>query len=84
MDASGNTIVHLALNKDAGVLRYVLDNLHGEVNAMNIQGRTPLHEAVTRNLTECCELLLVHGANDTVQSSTLSTPFHTAAACGSV
>jgi ankyrin repeat protein len=83
-DENGNTIVHLALDKNPTTLEYVILALHADVNATNTQGRTPLHEAVTHNYVECCELLLEHGADDTIQSTTQSTPFHTAAACGSV
>lgn len=83
-DENGNTIVHLALDKNPTTLEYVILALHADVNAVNGQGRTPLHEAVTHNYVECCELLLEHGADDTIQSTTQSTPFHTAAACGSV
>ncbi|EPY43552.1 ankyrin [Angomonas deanei] len=84
IDESGNTIVHLALGKSTATLQFVIDELHANVNTTNFQGRTPLHEAVTRNYVECCEVLLDNGADDSIQSSTLSTPFHTAAACGSV
>ncbi|CCW68172.1 unnamed protein product [Phytomonas sp. Hart1] len=81
---SGNSIAHLAIGKDPTMLKYVLETLKGNVNAVNFQGRTPLHEAVTHNYVECCKILLDHGADDSLQSSTLSTPFHTAASCGSV
>eukprot|EP00796_Vickermania_ingenoplastis_P005410 gene5410-3897_t len=84
IDENGNSIVHLALDKSTDTLQYVIEELHADVNAVNFQGRTPLHEAVTKNYVECCELLLQNGANDSIQSATLSTPFHTAAACGSV
>ncbi|KAG5472928.1 hypothetical protein LSCM4_02254 [Leishmania orientalis] len=83
-DESGNTIVHLALNKNPATLEYVIEELHADVNATNAQGRTPLHEAVTQDYVACCEVLLDHGADDTIQSTTQSTPLHTAAACGSV
>ncbi|KAL7696566.1 Ankyrin repeats (3 copies)/Ankyrin repeats (many copies)/Ankyrin repeat [Lotmaria passim] len=83
-DENGNTVVHLALDKNPATLEYVIQALHADVNVTNAQGRTPLHEAVTHNYVECCELLLEHGADDTIQSATQSTPFHTAAACGSV
>lgn len=84
IDENGNSIAHLALDKSTDTLMYVIEELHADVNAVNFQGRTPLHEAVTKNYVECCELLLQNGANDSIQSATLSTPFHTAAACGSV
>lgn len=83
-DECGNSIVHLALGKTTETLKYVIESLHCDVNATNLQGRTPLHEAVTHNYAECCELLLQCGADDSIQSATLSTAFHTAAACGSV
>ncbi|CAM40479.1 conserved hypothetical protein [Leishmania braziliensis MHOM/BR/75/M2904] len=83
-DENGNTIAHLALDKNPATLEYVIEALHANVNATNAQGRTPLHEAVTQNYVACCEVLLTHGADDTIQSTTQSTPFHTAAACGSV
>ncbi|KAG8346283.1 hypothetical protein TRVL_02882 [Trypanosoma vivax] len=84
VDEWGNTLVHLSLGKNTNVLDYTVKELLGNVNAVNFQGRTPLHEAVRNNYVECCEALLNYGADDTVQASTLSTPFHTAAACGSV
>lgn len=84
MDECGNSIVHLALGKSTETLKYVVEVLRGDVNATNFQGRTPLHEAVTHNYVECCEFLLQCGADDSIQSATLSTAFHTAAACGSV
>ncbi|GET90939.1 ankyrin/TPR repeat protein [Leishmania tarentolae] len=83
-DENGNTIVHLALGKSTTTLEYVIEALHGSVNATNAQGRTPLHEAVTQDYIACCEVLLENGADDTIQSTTQSTPFHTAAACGSI
>lgn len=83
-DENGNTILHLALDKNPTTLEYVIDTLHANINATNAQGRTPLHEAVTRDLVASCQLLLDNGADDTIQSTTQSTPFHTAAACGSV
>ncbi|ESL09830.1 hypothetical protein TRSC58_02445 [Trypanosoma rangeli SC58] len=84
IDESGNTLVHLSLGKNTTMLAYTVNQLSGNVNAANFQGRTPLHEAVRNNYVECCEALLDYGADDTVQAATLSTPFHTAAACGSV
>ncbi|CCW61524.1 unnamed protein product [Phytomonas sp. EM1] len=84
VDESGNSIAHLAIGKDPTMLKYVLETLKANVNAVNLQGRTPLHETVTHNYVECCKILLDHGADDSLQSSTLSTPFHTAASCGSV
>ncbi|EAN88460.1 hypothetical protein C3747_104g102 [Trypanosoma cruzi] len=84
IDESGNTLVHLSLGKNTTMLAYTVEQLSGNVNIPNFQGRTPLHEAVTNNYVECCEALLDYGADDTVQAATLSTPFHTAAACGSV
>ncbi|EPY19101.1 ankyrin [Strigomonas culicis] len=78
------TPLPLALGKNTTTLQFVVDELHVDINAPNLQGRTPLHEAVTHNYVECCQLLLDHGGDDTLQSATLSTPFHTAAACGSV
>ncbi|CBZ29007.1 conserved hypothetical protein [Leishmania mexicana MHOM/GT/2001/U1103] len=83
-DENGNTIVHLALGKNTTTLEYVIKSLHANVNATNAQGRTPLHEAVTQDYIACCQVLLDHGADDTIQSTTQSTPFHTAAACGSI
>ncbi|KAG5498829.1 hypothetical protein JKF63_03118 [Porcisia hertigi] len=83
-DENGNTIVHLALNKNPATLEYVLEALRADVNATNAQGRTALHEAVTQDYIACTKVLLDHGADDTIQSTTQSTPFHTAAACGSV
>lgn len=84
VDSNGNSIAHLALGKRAATLEFVIVTLKADVNAANFHGRTPLHEAATKNYVECCETLLNYGADDTVHSATLSTPFHTAAACGSV
>lgn len=84
MDPSGNTIAHLALGKDVSTLRFVAEELKADINAVNLLGRTPLHEAVRSNFLSCCEYLLENKARDDVSSTTLSTPFHTAASCGSV
>lgn len=83
-DTAGNSIVHMALGKDAGTLRFVVEELGADINATNLLGRTPLHEAVRNNFLSCCEFLLEMKADQMVSSTTLSTAFHTAAACGSV
>ena len=84
VDEAGNTLTHLALGKDSATLQFVVDELKADVNATNLLGHSALHEAVRNNYLSCCELLLRRGANQSVSSATLSTPFHTAAACGSV
>lgn len=83
VDSSGNTLAHLAIGKDAVALKYVVEEMHSDINAVNGYGKTPLHEAVKHNYVACCEYLLKNGARE-VSTHTLSTPFHTAAACGSV
>lgn len=83
-DSSGNTIVHLALNKDPSTLAFVVEEYGADINVTNLLGRTPLHEAVRSNFSACCRYLLEHKADQMVSSTTLSTPFHTAASCGSV
>lgn len=83
-DDAGNTLTHLAIHKDIRTLKFVAEELNGDVNAVNNHGKTPLHEAVKNDYSECCVYLLEKGANPEASSLTFSTPFHTAASCGSI
>lgn len=84
-DSAGNTLTHLALGKDTHMLQFVLSEFGANINAVNRQGKTALHEAVRNNYVACCKFLLAQpDIKDDVACNTLSTPFHTAAACGSV
>ena len=84
-DSAGNTIAHLAVTKDPTMLRYLVENYGADINATNKLGKTPLHEAVRSNFVETARYILsVPGCIDDVPCNTLSSPFHTAAACGAL
>lgn len=83
-DGAGNTIAHLAIHRDVKTLQFCVEELSADINAANIHGKTPLHEAVRHNYVETAAYLLEKGARETVCTHTLSTALHTAASCGSL
>lgn len=74
LDNAGNTLLHLAtmMCKDAGFIEMIV-RAGADVNTLNYENRTPLHEART---PEIARLLLANGAVINQQDSSGNTPLH--------
>jgi ankyrin repeat protein len=59
------------------ILEYLLKN-HGNINAQDKLGLTPLHIAITTNNLNIAELFIEHGANTNIQDKQNDTPIHVA------
>jgi len=58
---------------------YLLDHKHASVTALDLQGQTPLHHAVTQGTPEMVEYLITRGANVNERDHDGWTPIMTAA-----
>lgn len=82
-EREGMTVLHLvSLWAEAHALIDVFLSAKANVNAVDRQGRTPLHIAAENNQTEVAKQLIAAGADVSVVDETGKTPLHIAVAGG--
>jgi ankyrin repeat protein len=83
-DHSGCTTLHwAALNETTEKLVSALIELGADINALDTQGKTPLHYFCAKGLIYGATCLLHHGANTDIQTyEEKLSPLHVAAASG--
>ena len=82
-DKNGNTALHLAISRPLRLLILIMEN-GGNVNAVNLHGCTPLHQAAYKGSSvNHARALLRGGASVHCQDKQGNTPLHIAIARGS-
>jgi len=66
---------------DQARVGYLLEKKHADVNAMDLQGETPLHHALVQRSPEMVKFLIAHGADVNERDRDGWTPIMTAAYC---
>jgi quinoprotein dehydrogenase-associated probable ABC transporter substrate-binding protein len=69
------------LADDQTRVSYLLDKKHADVNALDLQGESPLHNAIVQRSPAMVKLLLAHGADVNKRDRDGWTPIMTAAYC---
>lgn len=74
------TLLHAAANDSTGeILKLLLKNgLQDAVNARDVYGKTPLHDAVTKNSVKAARILIAAGADLLTTNEKQETLLHTA------
>ncbi|KAL5264637.1 hypothetical protein ACHWQZ_G005652 [Mnemiopsis leidyi] len=79
----GKTPIHLAAAEGRNdALQMMLQSKSQSFGFSDTNGNTPLHDAAERGQSQCCSILLSHGANINKQNSRGVTPLHLAAEAG--
>ncbi|MFZ0564738.1 MAG: ankyrin repeat domain-containing protein [Chlamydiales bacterium] len=87
-DDQGRTLLHLAALHDNAEAIHILAPLRSwgffsriDLDSRDINGNTPLHEAVKNEKTSAIKALLKNGANAVAKDSNWETPLHVAVRC---
>jgi len=78
----GETLLHMAAEKDAIECTKVLLAYGAEVNALDLDGDTPLHYSGRQGSTATAKVLIAHGAGVNLRSFSGATPLHEASKNG--
>lgn len=83
-DRDGNTCLHMAAgNPDPAVALLLLSRETAAlVNALNMEGRSPLHEAIRAGKVEVVRKMIAAGANLNLPDNRKTTPLHEAVLAG--
>ena len=82
-DALGNTLLHLAAFSSYEICKMFVEVYAGlDVNAKDIDGKTPIHVAVEENKLETVILLFKEGGDLNSRTNERDTPLHAAARYG--
>ena len=74
----GYTALHLAIELEDMTSLHIVDFLLGNgrtENCVDSDGNTPLHLAVSNDLSQCVKLLLLHGADVAISKTSLLTVY---------